>query len=81
MKKIYACDLNVKVREAFKTSGIPRYAVANYLGVKPSAFYQWFLTELTPERRDAVLNAIRSIYRSEHGLAGSDRGSTVPERS
>lgn len=81
MKKIYACDLNVKVREAFKASGIPKYAVANFLGITPNTFYQWFMSEMSLEREERVLNALRSIYKLEHAELESSRGSTVPERS
>lgn len=79
MKKVYARELNVEVRKAFKTAGVPRYAVANYLGIKPGYFYQCLMSELTPDRKEQVLNALRAIYRNEY--AGSDRGSTVPEHS
>lgn len=53
--------MNLQVRWAMEKHGICAYEIANELGIKPGTFAHWMQSELTPERKKRVLQAIRSI--------------------
>lgn len=56
-----ACLLNVEIRDKMKKKGIRQYEIANELQLAPGTFAHWLQSELTPERKERVLNAIASI--------------------
>ena len=55
-----AKDLNKDTRAAIKKAGLKNYQVANALGIATTTFATWLQSELTPERKKRVKEAIRS---------------------
>lgn len=51
--------LNTDIKKAIKEKGLAHYEVANALGIAPTTFSTWLLSELTPERKERVLEAIQ----------------------
>lgn len=54
---------NEDVRAAMKEKGLAAYEVANELHINPGTFSHWMQTELSPERKDRVLAAIRNAKK------------------
>lgn len=59
-KRMKAKYLNQDIRKAINEKGLAHYEVANALGIAPTTFSSWLLTELAPERKERVLEAIRT---------------------
>lgn len=57
MKAIY---LNTDVREAIKKSGLAHYEIANEMEVSQNTLATWLQSELTEERKERILEAIKN---------------------
>ena len=55
-----AKDLNKDTREAIKRAGLKHYQIANALGIANTTFATWLQTDLSPERKKRIKEAIRS---------------------
>lgn len=56
-----ACMLNTEIRDEMKRKNIRQYEIANQMQLSPGTFAHWLQSELTPERKRRVLDAIESI--------------------
>lgn len=54
---------NAEIRKLLSDTGIKHFEAAEACGVTCYTFSHWLQTELTPEKKDKVLNAIRTIKR------------------
>lgn len=52
---------NIEIRALIARNRLRYYEVAAALGVTPFTFSRWMSMELTPERREQVLDAISKI--------------------
>ena len=52
--------LNTDIRKAIKEKGLKHCEVANGLGIGSTTFSAWLQTELTPERKERVLNVLEN---------------------
>lgn len=52
---------NMEIRKAIENSGIFTWQIAKQLGVHENTFYRWMREEITGERREKVLAAIKDI--------------------
>lgn len=52
---------NMEIRKEIEARRLAYYEVANALGINPETFSRWLRTELTGEKKQTVLEAIRSI--------------------
>lgn len=52
---------NIKIRDAIKKARLFHYEIADKLGMSESAFSKLMRTELTPEKKEKILQAINKI--------------------
>lgn len=52
---------NIEVRKTIEKSRVKYYEVARALNIDPATLSRWLRFELSPERKKAVLQAIKSI--------------------
>ena len=52
--------LNTEIKKAIKEKGLKHCEVANGLGIGSTTFSTWLQTELTPERKERVLNVLEN---------------------
>lgn len=52
---------NIDVREMIEKKRLRQYEIASALGVSESTFSTWMRTELSPERRKAIISAIKKL--------------------
>ena len=50
---------NKEIREALKQSGIKQYELADMIGVNETVFSRWMRKEMTEERKNLCLEAIK----------------------
>lgn len=55
-----AKDLNTLIRSEIKAKGLTHYEVAAALGISPSTFSCWLQSDLSPERKKRIREAIRN---------------------
>lgn len=54
---------NHEVRETAKRMGVRHWEIAAFLGISEPTIMRWLRVPLTPEKEEAVLNAINSISK------------------
>ena len=52
---------NIELREMLRRQRIRHYEVAAVLGISEGTFCKWLRTELPPDKREEVLEAIKKI--------------------
>nr|DAV15792.1 MAG TPA: Regulatory protein [Caudoviricetes sp.] len=52
---------NIEIRDAIKKARLFHYEIADELGMSESAFSKLMRTELTPEKKEKILQAINKI--------------------
>lgn len=52
---------NIKIRDAIKKARLFHYEIADELGMSESVFSKLMRTELTPEKKEKILQAINKI--------------------
>ena len=52
---------NIKIRDAIKKARLFHYEIADELGMSESAFSKLMRKELTPEKKEKILQAINKI--------------------
>lgn len=52
---------NAEIREILRKRRIRHYEVADRLGISEYTFCKWLRTELPPDKREEVLEAIKKI--------------------
>ena len=52
---------NIEIREMLRRQRIRHYEVAAVLGISEGTFCKWLRTELPPDKREEVLEAIKKI--------------------
>lgn len=52
---------NIKIRDAIKKARLFHYEIADELGMSESAFSKLMRTELTPEKKEKILQVINKI--------------------
>lgn len=59
-------ECNMEVRETIRRSRIKQYEIANKIGVNKSTLNVWLhVKELSPERKEQILQAIEEIKAEE----------------
>ena len=59
-------ERNMEVRETIRRSRIKQYEIANKIGVNKSTLNVWLhVKELSPERKEQILQAIEEIKAEE----------------
>lgn len=53
--------MNTDIKSALKKSKVKQWQVADELGVSESTFTRWLRYELTADKKESVLAAIKSI--------------------
>lgn len=56
---------NREIRNAIFTHGLRNWQVAKAMGIHEVTFSRWLREELTPEKQERVLAAIRSLSEEE----------------
>lgn len=72
--------LNTDIREAIKGKGLAHYEVANALGIATTTFTGWLQTELTPERKERILDAIRNYNGKKAAYLNQDIKAAMREK-
>lgn len=54
---------NEDIRNAIKAAGIHYWEVAQELGITDCTFSKWLRYDLTKERREAIMKAIRTVEK------------------
>lgn len=65
-------QMNLEVREAIKNAGIKNYEIANALGISTVTFSFWMQSELSQERKERVLKAVKNFKKSSRKRANQD---------
>ena len=56
---------NSEIKEKFKKLGIPQWQVAEAIGISERTLIVWLRSELSPEHRRLIEEAIETIKNSE----------------
>lgn len=56
---------NVEIKKQIKSAGVFQYQIAELLGVSEMTFIRWLRKELTAEKREAILHAIKELKAGE----------------
>ncbi len=54
---------NIKVREKIAKSNLKKYQIAEKIGINCFTFSRWLQTEMTPERKARVMDAIAELKK------------------
>ncbi|MGI6011748.1 MAG: hypothetical protein ACOX8H_09680 [Ruminococcus sp.] len=54
---------NLEIREAIKDNRFFHYEIADFLGISESSLSKWLRTEMSPEKKERVLQAIEYLKR------------------
>ncbi len=59
---------NLEIREEIRKSRLFHYEIADALGVSESAFSKWLRSEMDAERKEKVVQAIKSVKGAQVNL-------------
>lgn len=51
--------INDDIKREIKAKGLHQYKIADLLGISETTLVRWLRYELTPERRELIMNAIK----------------------
>ena len=54
---------NQTIRDIAKKKGVKHWQIAEYLGISEPTIVRWLRVDLSPERKEAILNAIEAISK------------------
>ncbi len=60
--------VNLEIRESIKKNRLFHYEVADALGISETAFSKWLRSEMDAERKEKVVQAIKSIKGAQVNL-------------
>lgn len=72
--------LNAEVREAIEQSGLKHYQIANTIGVSAITFARWLQSELTPEKKAQIMEALKSCKAEEAHNLNADIRAIIKEK-
>ena len=56
---------NKEIREEMKTCNIPQWKLADIIGICEMTLIRWLRRELSPERKEKIINAIREATNND----------------
>ena len=53
--------MNQDIRDAIRIAGVKQWQICKVLGIGESTLIRWLRSELSPERKAAILEAIQKV--------------------